>query len=232
MKLTWFGHMSFRIEAVDAVLLVDPWLLDNPTFDTSRFDEAIDGATHVLVTHPHWDHATDVPEIARRTKAPVVGMLEYVNWLTAREGVEGMPFNLGGTQNCGGVDVTLVRASHSSSLDVDGTPLYLGTEASFVLSAGGKTLFFAGDTDVHADMEIIQDLHEPDFAVLPIGGHFTMDARRAAYACRKYFSFKAVVASHFGTFPALAQSADEFCSKMEGTGTQVIVPKLMQPFEL
>ena len=122
------------------------------------------------------------------------------------------------------------RALHSSSFEVDGAPLYLGTEAGYVLSVDAKTLYFAGDTDVHADMEIIQDLHDPDYAVLPIGGHFTMDARRAAYACRKYFSLDAVIPCHYKTFPILAQSPDEFVSLLEGT--RVIVPEVMEPFDL
>ena len=230
MKLTWLGHGGFRFEAADAVLLIDPWLRGNPEFDGSRFNEAVEGATHLLLTHAHADHAGDVPEIAAMTKAQVVGILEYVSWITSKHGLDGLPFNMGGTVDCGGVDVTMVRALHSSSFEVDGAPFYLGPEAGFILSAGGKTLYFAGDTDVHADMAIIQDLHDPDFAVLPIGGHFTMDARRAAYACRKFFKFKAVIPCHYRTFPILAQSADEFVSLMEET--RVIVPEVMEPFEL
>ena len=230
MKLTWLSHGGFRIEAADAVLLIDPWLRGNPAFDESRFDKAVAGATHILVTHGHADHTADIPEIAEATGATVVGIVEYVSWVAAKHGLNVLPFNMGGTVDCGGVATTMVRALHSSSVEVDGTPLYLGTEAGYVLSAGGKTLYMAGDTDVHADMAIVQDLHDPDYAVLPIGGHFTMDARRAAYACRKYFNLKAAIPCHYKTFPLLAQSADEFVSLMEGT--RVIVPEVMEPFEI
>ena len=230
MRITWLGHGGFRIESADAVLLIDPWLRGNPAFDESCFDKAIEGATHLLLTHGHADHVADVPEIAKATGAQVVGIVEYVSWITSQHGLEGLPFNMGGTVDCGGVKATMVRALHSSSFEVDGAPLYLGTEAGYVLSAEGKTLYVAGDTDVHADMEIIQDLHDPDYAVLPIGGHFTMDARRAAYACRKYFNLDAVIPCHYKTFPLLAQSPDEFVSLMEGT--RVIVPEVMEPFEL
>ncbi len=230
MRLTWLGQGGFRIEAADAVLLIDPWLRGNPLFDESRFDEAVDGASHVLVTHAHFDHASDVPEIAGKTGAAVVAIVEYANWVAEAHGLDVVPFNMGGTVDCGGVSVTMVKAVHSSSATVEGAPVYLGTEAGFVLSCEGKTLYVAGDTDVHADMEIVRDLHDPDFGILPIGGHFTMDARRAAYACRKFFDFKAVIPCHYKAFPILAQSADEFVSLVEGT--KVIVPEVMEPFEL
>ena len=228
MRLTWLGHGGFRIEIADAVLLVDPWLRGNPVFDPSRFDEAVRGATHILVTHGHADHAADVPEIAAATGAPVVGIVDYVSWITARHGIEGVGFNMGGTVDCAGVAVTLVPALHSSTVDADGTPLHLGREAGFVLAAGGRSLYAAGDTDIHADMALIAELHRPQHAILPIGGHFTMDARRAAHACRRFFDFESVIPCHYATFPMLARSADEFVSLMGDT--RVVVPEVMVPF--
>ena len=231
MKLTWLGHGGFRIEMAKAVLLVDPWLRNNPLFDNDHFDEAIEGATHILVTHAHADHAEDVAEIARKLKIPVVGIIEYAAWIGETEGVETVPFNMGGTVDCDGVAVTMVRALHSSSYPVNGLPHYLGTEAGFMLQADGSTLYYMGDTDVHSDMPILQDLHAPDHAILPTGGHFTMDSRRAAYACKKFFNFKTVVPCHFGTFPMLEQNADAFVAAMAGTA-RVVVPEVMVPFEL
>ena len=230
MKLTWLGHGGYRIEAADAVLLIDPWLRGNPAFDEARFDEAVTGASHILVTHAHADHVADVPEIAALTGAPVVGIIEYVDWVTTKHGLNGLPFNMGGTVDCGGIAATMVRAVHSSSNSVDGVPVYFGTEAGYVLSVDGTTIYVAGDTDVHADMALIAELHDPDYAVVPIGGHFTMDARRAAFACRKFFNLKAAIPYHYRTFPLLAQEADEFVSLLEGT--KVIVPEVMVPFEL
>lgn len=230
MRLTWLGHGGFRIEAADAVLLVDPWLRGNPAFDESRFDEAVEGATHLLATHAHADHAGDIPEIAKKTGATPVATVELSAWFTKRHSLDPIAFNMGGTVDCGGVDVTMVRALHSSSLEENGATHYMGTEAGFMIHAGGRTLYFMGDTDVHADMGLYQELHSPQLAILPIGGHFTLDAKRAAFACKKFFQFEAVVPCHFGTFPILAQDASEFVSLMEGT--RVVVPEVMEPFDL
>jgi len=230
MKLTFLGQAGFRIETGGTVLLLDPWLRDNPVFDNDRFDEAIEGADYILVTHAHFDHAADVVEIARKTGATPVGILEYASWLQSDAGLKPLGFNIGGTVRCGPAEVTMVRASHSSSAEINGIPHYLGTESSLVVAAEGRTLYCMGDTDVHADMAIHHDLHQPDVGIVPVGGHFTMDARRAAYACRKFFDFKTIIPCHFGTFPLLAPNADEFVALMEGEG--IIVPKVMEPFEI
>jgi len=215
MKVTWLGHAGFRIETGGQVLLLDPWLRGNPSFDDSRFDEAIAGATHVLVTHGHGDHASNAAEIAKKTGAIIVGIYDWVSWVSAAESVEGIGMNKGGTVDLGGVKVTMVNAVHSSSATgPDGAPVYTGTESGFVIASGNVTLYVVGDTDVMADMALFQDLHQPTHAIVPIGGHFTMDATRAAYACKKFFDFKGVMVSHYRTFPLLAQSADEFRSKV------------------
>jgi L-ascorbate metabolism protein UlaG (beta-lactamase superfamily) len=102
-------------------------------------------------------------------------------------------------------------------MTIDGKPCYMGTEAGFVIAGEGKSVYVAGDTDVHADMRIIADLHAPDIGILPVGGHFTMDQARAAYACRTFFQFKAVVPCHYKTFPLLAQDASELAAAIAPT---------------
>jgi len=108
--------------------------------------------------------------------------------------------------------VTLVGALHSSSATVDGAPVYMGTEGGFVIAGEGRTIYFTGDTDVMADMGLIADLHAPDIGILCMGGHFTMDQKRAAYACNKFFQFRDVIPCHYKTFPLLAQNADELAA--------------------
>ena len=230
MKITWLGHASFRIEIADQVLLLDPWLEGNPVFDDSRTEEVLAGATQVLLTHAHADHASEVAEVCTRTGAPLVGIFDFVSWITEQEGIEGIGFNKGGTVRLGEVDVTMVNAVHSSSFGGAHGPVYGGAEAGFMIAGEGKTLYVAGDTDVMADMGVLAELHAPDYGILPIGGHFTMDARRAAFAAKKFFNFKGVIPCHYKTFDLLAQSADEFVRLMEPV--KVHAPEVMDSVEL
>ena len=214
MKITWLGHASFRIEVGNQVLLLDPWLNGNPVFDAKNKSAAIAGATHILVTHGHGDHAADAPGLSQETGAPVVGIYDWVSWVTQRDGLKGgIGMNKGGTVKLGDVAVTMVNATHSSSVSGEGgQPIYAGCESGYMIAHGGKTLYVAGDTDVMADMGVFAELHHPQYAILPIGGHFTMDAKRAAFAAKKFFDFKTVIPSHYRTFPLLAQSAAEFAA--------------------
>ncbi|SET58310.1 metal-dependent hydrolase [Oceanicella actignis] len=227
MKIAWLGHSGFRIEIADQVLLVDPWLRGNPMFDEARFDEAVVGATHILISHGHGDHSANAVEISKATGAPIVGIYDLMEHFRVAGGVPTIGFNKGGTVALGETAVTMVSATHSSS----GPDLpYSGTEAGFMIAGEGRTIYFSGDTDVMADMAIFQDLHRPEIGILCCGGHFTMDQRRAAYAARTFFDFKTVIPCHYKTFPLLAQDAEVL--KAELPGVQVLEPEVMVPFEL
>ena len=110
MKVTWMGHGSYRVDVAEQVLLIDPWVDGNPSFPPEKTDEAIAGATAILLTHGHFDHTKDCVDIQKKTGAPLYGMYELVNWFTAMDGVEGTGFNRGGTIMIGDVAVTLVAA--------------------------------------------------------------------------------------------------------------------------
>ena len=224
MKITWLGHSGFRIEAAGEVLLIDPWLRGNPSFDEARFDEAVAGATHVLVSHAHGDHASGAAEIARATGAKVVGIYDWATWLAETEKVDVIGFNKGGTVKLGDVAVTMVNAAHSSSASIEGRPVYMGHESGYMIAAEGHVIYFMGDTDVMADMGVFAELHDPDIGIVPIGGHFTMDPPRAAFACRKFFKFRTIIPCHYKTFPLLAQSAEG----MEVPGARIIEPEVMK----
>ncbi|MEM7508783.1 MAG: metal-dependent hydrolase [Pseudomonadota bacterium] len=225
MKITWLGHASFRIETAETVILLDPWLGGNPSFPDEQRLEAIAGATHILITHGHGDHASEAAGLSREIGAPVVGIYDWVSWLTEAEGIEGTGFNKGGTVHLGDAAVTMVNAVHSSSVGSEEGPIYAGAEAGYMIAAGDIVLYVMGDTDVMADMAIFQDLHAPTHAIVPIGGHFTMDAERAAYACKKFFAFKSVIPCHYATFPLLAQSSDEFAALL--APVEVLAPDVM-----
>ncbi|MEM0945206.1 MAG: metal-dependent hydrolase, partial [Pseudomonadota bacterium] len=166
MKLTWLGHASFRIETEGAVILLDPWLTGNPSFPDLMRDKAIAGATHVLITHGHGDHASEAVEIARETGAALVGIYDWISW-AATDGIEGIGFNKGGTVRLGDTAVTMVGAVHSSSMaGPDGQPVYAGAEAGYMIAAGEVVLYAMGDTDVMADMAVFQDLHAPTHGIV------------------------------------------------------------------
>ncbi|HDR28569.1 MBL fold metallo-hydrolase, partial [Rhodovulum sp.] len=107
MKITWLGHSGFRIEIAGQVLLVDPWLVGNPVFPEDRRAEAIAGATHILVTHGHFDHIADAVAIARELSIPCVGVYDLMSWWEEKEGIATIGFNKGGTVALGEVRVTM-----------------------------------------------------------------------------------------------------------------------------
>ena len=230
MKITWLGHSGFRIEIEGEVLLVDPWLTGNPMFPEARRDEAIEGATYMLLTHGHGDHSSDVLAIAKEKKIPIVGIYDLMSHWEATEGVTAVGFNKGGTVALGEVAVTMVHAVHSSSIAADGRPVYAGSEAGFMIAGEGHVIYVTGDTDVMADMKVMNDLHRPDIGILCAGGHFTMDMARAAYAAKTFFEFKTVIPCHYRTFPLLEQSAARL--KEELKGVKVIEPEVLVPIAL
>jgi len=230
MKLTWLGHSGFRIEIGDQVLLVDPWFTGNPLFEGHDRAAAIAGATHVLVSHGHGDHSGDALVIAQEMGIPAVGIYDLMSWWEEKHGIAAIGFNKGGTVSLGNVAVTMVAASHSSSIGSPDGPIYAGAEAGFMIAGEGRVIYFSGDTDVMADMEIFADLHQPDIGILCAGGHFTMDMVRATYAARRFFNFKTVIPCHYRTFPLLEQSA---AAMTEGlSGVNVIEPEVMVPIEM
>ena len=230
MKITWLGHASFRIEIGDQVLLLDPWVRGNPVFDEAQRDEAIAGATHVLITHGHGDHATDAPEICAELGIPAVGIYDLMQWWEGKHEIQIVGFNKGGTVMLGDVAVTMVNAVHSSSMATGNGPIYTGAEAGFMIAGEGHTIYASGDTDIMADMEWMADIHQPDIGLLCAGGHFTMDMARASYAALRYFDFKTVIPCHYRTFPLLEQSAEVMVAALPKV--DVIEPEVMVPIEL
>jgi L-ascorbate metabolism protein UlaG (beta-lactamase superfamily) len=231
VKITWLGHSGFRIEIAGEVLLVDPWLTGNPMFPAERRAEALAGATHVLVSHGHFDHGSDAVAIAREAGIPVVGTYDLVGYWEQAHGITAVGFNKGGTVRLGEVAVTMVNAAHSSSFGgPDGLPVYAGHESGFMIAGEGRTIYFSGDTDVMADMGVFQALHRPEIGILCAGGHFTMDMARAAYAAKTFFSFETVIPCHYRTFPLLEQSAAPLRDALPGVN--VIEPEVLVPIEL
>lgn len=230
MKLTWLGHASFRLEIGGLVLLIDPWLTGNPMLEPDQHKAALDGATHIVLTHAHFDHAGDLPRLSKELGVPVVGQFDLMSHWEEHAGIETVGFNKGGTVDLGGVMLTMVNAVHSSAVGTENGPQVMGTECGYMIAGEGHTIYLSGDTDVMADMKVFNDLHHPDIGILCAGGYFTMDMKRAAYAAKTFFDFKTVVPCHYKTFPILEQSAGELARALPGV--DVIEPEVMQAIEL
>ena len=230
MKIIWLGHSGFRIEIEGAVLLIDPWLDGNPMFPEAQRAEALAGATHVLLTHGHGDHTGSALSIAKELGVPLVGSYDLISFWQDDAEVQGIGFNKGGTVDLGGAQVTMVNASHSSSLAGQQGPIYAGGEAGYMIAGEGRVIYVSGDTDIMADMGWMGEYHRPDIGILSAGGHYTMDMRRAAWAAKKYFDFKVVIPCHYRTFPVLAQDAAPLIEGLPGV--RVIEPQVMVPISL
>ena len=226
MKITWFGHSTFRLELADKIVLIDPFFTGNPAFQ-GEVAKASEGATHILITHGHSDHIGDTIDIAQRTGAKVVANFEVCMWLGSK-GVKALdPMNSGGTTDQGGFRVTFVRADHSATIIEGDTFTPMGNPNGIVIEADGEpTIYNMGDTDVFGDMALIEELHRPEILMVPVGDRFTMGGKRAAFAVKRFFKPRAVFPCHYGTFPVIAPSADEFIAAMEGSGTQVVTPQI------
>ncbi|MEM6826100.1 MAG: metal-dependent hydrolase [Pseudomonadota bacterium] len=226
MQIIWLGHAGFRIEIEDQVLLVDPWLTGNPMFEEDRRPEAIQGATHILITHGHGDHSGDAVAIAKETGAALVGIYDLMSWWGETEGVETVGFSKGGTVALGSVEASMVNAVHSSSLGRDTGPVYTGSEAGYMIRGEGHVIYVSGDTDIMADMAWMGEYYAPDIGILCAGGHFTMDMKAAAWVANKYFDFKTVIPCHYRTFPLLAQDAGVLKAGLPGVA--VIEPEVLR----
>jgi L-ascorbate metabolism protein UlaG (beta-lactamase superfamily) len=230
MKIIWLGHSGFRIEIAGQVLLIDPWLTGNPMFPADKRAEALAGATHILISHGHGDHAGNAVEIAKELNLPILAVFELAEMLSEATGIDGIAIGRGGTAHLGDVAVTLVAASHSSSFPDSGTRGVAGSECGFMIAGEGRKIYFSGDTDIMADMDWFGDYHRPDIGIMSAGGVYTMDMAAVAYAAKRYFNFKTLIPCHYRTFGALEQSADALKAALPNV--EVVEPQVMQAITL
>jgi L-ascorbate metabolism protein UlaG (beta-lactamase superfamily) len=168
----------------------------------------------------------DALDIAKSNGATVTTNYDLGMWLVSKGLEKFNPMNTGGTTDLGAFTVTLVRADHSSGEMVDGTPIYLGNPCGAIIKAKGEpTVYHMGDTDIFSDMALINELYQPQVAMVPMGDRFTMSPRTAAIAVKRFFKFKAVFPCHYGSFPIIEPDADKFVAEMKGAPTKVIVPE-------
>jgi L-ascorbate metabolism protein UlaG (beta-lactamase superfamily) len=235
MNITWYGHSCFKLETGGSALLIDPFLKGNPTFEKSgvAFADAIKGVTHVALTHGHGDHVGDAGEICKTNGATLLAVFELAMFLKGKGADKLEPMGAGGTVRTADFDLSLTNAVHSSSSD---TGVYLGNACGLVIkpkaAADAKhVVYHMGDTDMFAGMELIAAFHQPTVGIVPIGDRFTMGAKAAAFACRRFFTFSTIIPCHYGTFAGMLDSNPEaFTAEMRGH--HVAAPKVGVPLPL
>jgi L-ascorbate metabolism protein UlaG (beta-lactamase superfamily) len=220
--LTWLGHSAFRVESPGGKrIYVDPFLNGNPKCPESELKpERMDV---IALTHAHGDHVGDTVDLAKQHSPTIVAIIELSMWLNG-QGIDENTLpapNKGGTVDVDGVKFTLTNAFHSSATPDGG---YGGEATGLVVELeDGTKVYFAGDTCVFGDMQLIGRIYEPDVAVLPIGGHYTMDPKQAAVAL-ELLGTKRCVPCHYGTFPLLKGTPQELQQLAPGVDIAEIEP--------
>ena len=232
MQITWYGHSAFRLDFGKHAVLIDPFFTGNPAFVSDKA-AAIKGVSHIVLTHGHGDHVGDTLDIAKQNGATVTTNYDLCMWLASKGLEKFNPMNMGGTTDLGGFSVAMVRADHSSGDIVDGMPIYLGNPCGVIIKAAGEpTVWHLGDTDIFSDMALLAEIHAPKVAIVPIGDRFTMGAKLAAMAVKRFIKCEIAIPCHFGTFPIIDATADAFVAEMKGASTKVIVPEKGKAFSV
>jgi L-ascorbate metabolism protein UlaG (beta-lactamase superfamily) len=227
----WNGHSNFEITSANGKkILIDPWFEGNPVCPTPLSD--VNEVDYILVTHDHFDHLGNAVDIAQKTKAVIVGMVELVAKLQAEMGVPqeqivngGFGMNIGGNVTLDGIKVTMTQAFHSSAT---GSPCGM-----IVQFENRKTLYHAGDTGIFSSMALLGEMYRLDLALLPVGSCFTMDPFQAAHAL-KLLKPKAVIPMHYQSFPILEPDAAGFekLAKQKAPKVKVVTLKPGEQYKL
>jgi L-ascorbate metabolism protein UlaG (beta-lactamase superfamily) len=227
MHIRYLGHATFELSEGEARILVDPFLAPNNPKASVTADD-ID-PTHILLTHGHVDHVADAVALAKRTGAHCVAIVELASWL-GEQGVENVSDpNIGGTVEFDWGWVKLVQAFHTSTTP-DGKAIH--SPSGLVINVGGTTVYHLGDTGLFGDLQLIAERTPVDVALMPIGGHYTMD-RHDAVVAAKLVGAGTVIPCHYNTFPPIETDAEAFKSDVESqTGSKVVVLEPDQTHEV
>jgi L-ascorbate metabolism protein UlaG (beta-lactamase superfamily) len=214
-SIRFLGHACFELTEAEVNVLIDPFLTGNPKAPVSADDV---NPTHIFLTHGHQDHYGDVVPIAQRTGAEVVTLVETAGELADHHDQVKDP-NLGGTVEYDWGWVKFVPAWHTSTTP-NGT---VATAAGVVVEIGGKTIYHLGDTALFSDLALIKRRHPVDVAIVPIGGHYTMDRYDAVVAC-DFIEADRVIPCHYNTFPAVETDVQAFKADVDrDTASEVVI---------
>jgi L-ascorbate metabolism protein UlaG (beta-lactamase superfamily) len=220
MKLTYLGHSAFEIKTDESKILIDPFLVQLPDYNHSRVND-------IFVTHAHSDHLGSAVEISKETGARITGIFELANYC-AKLGARTNGIGLGARINYKWGKVSAVPAFHSSSFS-DGT--YGGCPCGYVFEIEGKTVYHAGDTSLSSEMKAIGEVYEPDIAILPIGGTYTMDIEAAVIAA-DWLGASVIIPMHYNTFDKINVNIADFERQIRTLGKVPGVMKIGCPSDL
>ena len=235
MEIRFIGHACFVLSDSRATLVVDPFFAPNNPAATVTADEV--EATHILVTHGHADHIADAVGLGKRTGAHCLSLVEVANWLDAQGVAEVSDPNLGGTVEFDWGWVKLVQAFHTNT--IPGSPdapfsaesgVVIGPPSGLVVKIGGKTVYHLGDTCLFGDLKLIAERTPVDVALIPIGGHYTMD-RHDAVVAAELIGAETVIPMHYNTFPPIETDPEQFKADVESrTSSKVVITKPGESF--
>lgn len=203
MQVTYYGHSCFRIEIEGKSIVFDPFITDNPLANDIHINDI--PCDYMLISHGHGDHVGDAVHLGKLTGAKLISSFEICAW-AEKQGINNYhPMNIGGQLNIGNITIKLVNAIHSSSFP-DGS--YAGQASGFIISTPNKTIYYAGDTALHMDMQLLGIQHNIDFSFLPIGDNFTMGIKDAIKAS-EMLQCDQIIGMHYDTFGYIKIAHDE-----------------------
>lgn len=213
MQITYLGHSAFEIKTGNKKILIDPFLVMSPNYDYSN-------TTDIFVTHGHGDHLGSAIEISQKTGAKISAVFELANYCGAK-GANAEGINLGGWIQYDWGKAIAVPAFHSSS-----TPegYYAGCACGYIFEIEGKVIYHAGDTCLNSEMKIIGEIYQPQIAMLPIGGHYTMDIEQAVLAA-EWIDASEIIPMHYNTFEAISVNIEDFERQIRSLGK---LPKILK----
>lgn len=226
MKLTYYGHSCFGMEINGKHILLDPFISGNSL--AKDIDITKIKADYIFISHGHADHVADVMDIGKRTGAHLVSNFEIINWFAEKGLKDGTGLNIGGNLSLPFGKVKFVKAIHSSSMP-DGS--YGGNPGGFVFEFPELTIYYAGDTALTTDMQLLGRLFDIDHAILPVGDTFTMGVDDALIAT-EFIKCKSVIGMHFNTFPPIELDMNEAKSKFESADANLTLLAIGETIEL
>ena len=224
IELRYLGHSAFYIRKDKVGILIDPFLSQNPSL---KFDLKTEPLTHIFVSHGHSDHLGDAIPLSKATGAPIITVFELANYCGAKGAVV-MPVGLGGEIKFDWGSAYFLPAFHNSSTS---NGVYAGSPASIILDVEGVKIFHAGDTAISQEMKLFKELYRPYYALLPIGGHFTMGIKEAALAA-KMLGVQEVIPMHYGTFDVIDVDPEQFRTIIEHQNQKCTILKPNESIEI